>query len=100
MARGSFLTCQLDKIPLGAFSEMRSTRYHSQYLTHGPRGAEGVSAHRPIWFSNVKNSMLAHIQGYRYHLSKFHIYALVYCIDVFLSGLLHPVCETAKETQI
>ena len=28
------------------------------------------------------------IQGYRYHLSKFHIYALVYYIGVFLSGLL------------
>jgi len=26
-----------------------------------------------------------------YHLSKFHIYALVYCIGVFLSGLLHSV---------
>ena len=26
-------------------------------------------------------------QGYCYHLSKFHIYALVYCIGVFLSGL-------------
>ena len=25
------------------------------------------------------------------HLSKFHIYALVYCIGVFLSGLLHSV---------
>ena len=33
--------------------------------------------------------LLSHIQGYRYHLSKFHIYALVYCIGVFLSGLLH-----------
>jgi len=32
-----------------------------------------------------------HIQGCRYHLSKFHIYALVYCIGVFLSGLLHSV---------
>ena len=32
-----------------------------------------------------------HIQGYHYHLSKFHIYALVYCIGVFLSGLLHSV---------
>ena len=31
--------------------------------------------------------LLSHIQGYRYHLSKFHIYALVYCIGVFLSGL-------------
>ena len=35
--------------------------------------------------------LLSRIQGYRYHLSKFHIYALVYCIGVFLSGLLHFV---------
>ena len=28
---------------------------------------------------------LSHIQGYCYHLSKFHIYVLVYCIGVFLS---------------
>uniref|UniRef100_A0A452E2Z0 Transmembrane protein 65 n=1 Tax=Capra hircus TaxID=9925 RepID=A0A452E2Z0_CAPHI len=26
--------------------------------------------------------------GHRYHLSKFHIYALIYCIGVFLSDLL------------
>ena len=26
--------------------------------------------------------LLSHIQGYCYHLSKFHIYALVYCIGV------------------
>ena len=31
------------------------------------------------------------LQDYRYHLSKFHIYVLVYCIGVFLSGLLHSV---------
>ena len=31
------------------------------------------------------------IQGYCYHLSKFHIYALVYCIGVFLSDFLHSV---------
>ena len=35
--------------------------------------------------------LLSHIQGYHYHLSKFYIYALVYCIGVFLSGLLHSV---------
>src|SRR5574337_520388 len=29
--------------------------------------------------------LLSRIQGYRYPLSKFHIYALVYCIGVFLS---------------
>ena len=31
--------------------------------------------------------LLSRIQGYCYHHSKFHIYALVYCIDVFLSGV-------------
>ena len=35
--------------------------------------------------------LLSRIPGYHYHLSKFHIYALVYCIGVFLSGLLHSV---------
>ena len=35
--------------------------------------------------------LVSRIQGYRYHLSKFHIYALVYCTGVFLSGLLHSV---------
>ena len=33
--------------------------------------------------------LLSRTQGYCYCLSKFHIYALVYCIGVFLSGLLH-----------
>jgi len=35
--------------------------------------------------------LLSCIQGYHYHLSKLHIYVLVYCIGVFLSGLLHSV---------
>ena len=35
--------------------------------------------------------LLSHIQGYHNHLSKFHIYVLLYCIGVFLSGLLHSV---------
>ena len=34
---------------------------------------------------------LSRIQGYHYRLFKFHIYALVYCIGVFLSGLLHSL---------
>ena len=48
-------------------------------------------------YLNLKNShtsvslLLSRIQGCCYHLSKFHIYALVYCIGVFLSGLLHSV---------
>ena len=35
--------------------------------------------------------LLSRIQSYHCHLSKIHIYALVYCIGVFLSGLLHSV---------
>ena len=31
------------------------------------------------------------IQGRHCHLPKFHIYVLVHCIGVFLSGLLHSV---------
>ena len=43
-----------------------------------------------LFYTSV-SLLLSHIQGYCYHLSKFHIYALVYCIDVFLSGLLHCI---------
>ena len=42
------------------------------------------------FFTSV-SLLLSHIQGHHYHLSKFHIYALVYCIGVFLSDLLHSV---------
>ena len=45
---------------------------------------------KSLFFISV-SLLLSHIQGHRYHLSKFHIYALVYCIGVFLSGLLHSV---------
>ena len=42
-----------------------------------------------LFYTSV-SLLLSRIQGCRYHLSKFH-YALVYCIGVFLSGLLHSV---------
>ena len=43
-----------------------------------------------LFYTSV-SLLLSHIQGCCYHLSKFNIYALVYCIGVFLSGLLHSV---------
>ena len=43
-----------------------------------------------LFYTSV-SLLLSHIQGYCYHLSKFHMYALVYCISVFPSGLLHSV---------
>ena len=43
-----------------------------------------------LFYTSV-SLLLSHIHCNCYHLSKFHIYALVYCIGVFLSGLLHSV---------
>ena len=43
-----------------------------------------------LFYTSV-SLLLSRIQGYHYHLSKFHRYVLVYCIGVFLSGLLHSV---------
>ena len=45
---------------------------------------------KSLFFMSV-SLLLSRIQGYHYHLSKFHVYALVYCIGVFFSGLLHSV---------
>ena len=45
---------------------------------------------RRLFYTSV-SLLLSCIQGYRYHLSKFHIYVLVYCIGVFLCGLLHCI---------
>ena len=48
------------------------------------------TASKRLFYTSV-SLLLSRIQGYCYHLSKFHIYVLVYCIGVFLSGLLHSV---------
>ena len=42
-------------------------------------------------FYTSMSLLLSRTQGYCYHLFKFLIYVLVYCIGVFLSGLLHSV---------
>ena len=43
-----------------------------------------------LFYTSV-SLLLSCIHSYCYHLSKSHIYVLVYCIGVFLSGLLHSV---------
>ena len=58
----------------------------SQIIPSSPTPTESKS----LFFTSV-SLLLSHIQGYHYHLSKFHIYVLVYCIGIFLSGLLHSV---------
>ena len=58
----------------------------SQIIPPFPSPTESKS----LFYTSV-SLLLSHIQGYRYHLSKFHKNALVYCIGVLLSGLLHSV---------
>ena len=43
-----------------------------------------------LFYTSV-SLLLSRIQGYRYHLSKFHIYVLVYCIGVFLWCMAKPI---------
>ena len=58
----------------------------SQIMPPSPSPTES----KRLFYTSV-SVLLSRIQGCRYHLSKFHIYALVYCIGVFLSDLLHSV---------
>ena len=58
----------------------------SQIIPPSPSPTESIR----LFYPSV-SLLLSRTQGYCYHLSKFHIYALVYCIGVFLSGLLHSV---------
>ena len=58
----------------------------SQIIPPSPSPSES----KRLFYTSV-SLLLSRIQGYHYHLFKFHIYALVYCIGVFLSVLLHSV---------
>ena len=58
----------------------------SQIIPPSPSPTES----QRLFYTSV-SLLLSRIQGYSYHLSKFHIYGLAYCIGVFLSGLLHSV---------
>ena len=58
----------------------------SQLIPPSPSTTE----YKSLFYTSV-SLFLSCKEGYRYHLFKFHIYALVYCIGVNLSGLLHSV---------
>ena len=58
----------------------------SQIFPPSPSPTESIRL-----FHTSVSLLLSRTQGYCYHISKFHIYALVYCIGVFPSGLLHSV---------
>jgi len=58
----------------------------SQIFPPSPSPTESIS----LFYTSV-SLLLSRTQSYCCNLSKFHIYALEYCIGVFLSGLLHSV---------
>ena len=58
----------------------------SQIIPPSPSPTEFKS----LYLTSV-SPLLSRIYGHHYHLSKFYMYALIYCISVFLSDLLHSV---------
>jgi len=62
----------------------------SQIIPHSSSPTES----KGLFYTSV-SLLLALIKDYRYHLSKFHICVLVYCIGVFLSGLLHSIIDSS-----
>ena len=58
----------------------------SQIIPPSPSPTES----KRLFYTSV-SLLLSHIQGNRYHLSKFHIFASIYCICIFLSDLHHSV---------
>ena len=63
--------------------------YFNAILPNNPTFSPPIES-KSLFYTSV-SLLLSRIQGYRYHLSKFHIYVLVNCIGIFLSGLLHSV---------
>src|SRR5574337_2117836 len=58
----------------------------SQIFPPSPSPTESIR----LFYTSV-SLFLSRTPGYCYHLSKFHVFALGYCIYIFPSGLLHSV---------
>ena len=93
--------CPSPKHPVSCIEPGLATRFihdilhvsmpFSQIFPPSPSPTESIN----LFYTSV-SLLLSRTQGYCYHLSKFHIYALVYCIGVFPSGLLHSVWQSLR----
>jgi len=80
--------CTSPKHPVSCIEPGLATRFihdiiyvsmpFSQIIPPSPSPTESIR----LFYTSV-SLLLSRTQGYCYHLSKFHIYALVYCIGVF-----------------
>ena len=85
--------CPASCIELGLFICFICGNIHvlmlfSQTIPPSPSPTESKS----LFFTSV-SLLLSCIQGHHYHISKFHIYVLIYCIGAFLSDLIHSVLQ-------
>ena len=67
----------------------------SQIFPPSPSLTESIR----LFYTSV-SLLLSRTQGYCYHLSKFHIYALVYCIGVFLAQMFVRINQGNKSSGI
>ena len=83
--------CPVSCIELGlvicfTYGNIHVLMLSSQIIPSSPSPTES----KRLFFTSL-SLLLSHIYGHSYNLSKFHIYALIYCIGAFLSGLLHRI---------
>ena len=83
------LTCLLRNLYAGQEVTVRTGHGTTDWFQIGKGVCQGCIL-SPCLF-NLYAEYIIRNAGYRYHLCKFHIYALVYCIGLYLSGLLHSV---------
>ena len=91
-----FIPCTIREHPVSCIEPWLAIRFTydnlhvSMPFSHIILPSPSPTESKRVFYTSV-SLLLSRIQGYCYHLSKFHIYVLVYCIGVFLSGLLHSV---------
>ena len=84
---GCFVACnKFGLVIYFTYGKIHVSMLFSQIIPPVPSLTESKSL-----FFTFLSLLMSHIYGHCYHLSKFHIYALIYCIGVFLSDLLHSV---------